>query len=227
MARLADREKAIELRLKGKSYSEIKRILSVGKGTLSAWLAKYPLSKERLFELQGGNQARIERFRNTMQLKRETRQHIAYEKVRARVGTLTPREFYLAGLFLYWAEGTKMTRYTVALTNTDPSMLRFFIKWLSALGVPQNKLKARLHLYTDMHIEKQTLFWAKELELPRSVFKNTYIKNSDSTKRRNYKGRFGHGTCSVWVGGRDLSDQVLMGVKVLEDMFGKIAPLKF
>jgi len=219
MARIVDREKAIALRLKGKSYSEIKKLLDVGKGTLSEWLRKYPLSKERLYELQGGNQARIERFRNTMQLKRDARQHIAYEKVKTRVGTLSSREFYLAGLFLYWAEGTKMTRYTVALTNTDPSMLRFFIKWLHALGVPPHKLKARLHLYTDMHIKKQTMFWAKELGLPRSMFKNTYVKDSSSTKRRNYKGRFGHGTCSVWVTGRDLSDEVLMGVKLLGNMF--------
>jgi len=224
MARPEDRERAIRLRLQGKSYSEIKEVLGVGKGTLSVWLQAYPLSKERLHELQGGNHARIERFRNTMLRKREDRQHRVYEQIRQGIGNMNRRELYLAGLFLYWAEGTKMTRYTVALTNTDPSMLRFFISWLLSLGVSQSELRARVHLYSDMDVEKQTRFWAKELGLSRKVFRNTYVKSSDSNKRKNYKGRFGQGTCSVWVTGRDLSDRVLMGVKVLSDAYGTMLP---
>jgi hypothetical protein len=217
MARQKDREKAIALRLKGKSYSEIKTLLGIGKGTLSVWLREYPLSEERLIKLRDRNPIRIERFRNTMQKKRDIRQAEVYAKIAKEIGNLSKRELFLAGLFLYWAEGTKTTRYTVALTNTDPSMLRFFIAWLRLLGIDMKRVQARLHLYNDMDIASQIKFWSKEIGIPTARFHHTYVKKVLFDKRKNYKGRFGYGTCSVWITGRDIHEKVLMGIKVLAD----------
>jgi len=52
MARIQDREKAIALRKQEMSYSQIKKVLGVSKSTLSYWLKDFPLSKERVEELQ-------------------------------------------------------------------------------------------------------------------------------------------------------------------------------
>jgi len=80
MARKKEREKAIQLRLEGKSYTEIKQKLGIGKGTLSGWLHDYPLSSERIKELRDNNPKRIENFRNTMRKKREGQLEIMYKR---------------------------------------------------------------------------------------------------------------------------------------------------
>ncbi len=216
MARIEDRNKAIALRLKGMSYSQIKEKLAASKSTLHYWLREYPLPEERIRQLRDWNAQRIERFRQTMAEKRELRQLNVLKAVGRKIGAISHRELFIAGLFLYWAEGSKTSRYSISLTNTDPAMLRFFIQWLKALGVDITRLHGRLHLYTDMDVRKQTLFWAKQLNLPISAFRNPYIKRSDSTKRRNYKGRFGQGTCCLRFYSRDLDDLVSMGVKELQ-----------
>ena len=52
MARFKDHEKALALRKQEISYSQIKKILGVSKSTLSDWLHKFPLSEEKIRELQ-------------------------------------------------------------------------------------------------------------------------------------------------------------------------------
>lgn len=216
MAHLIEREKAITLRLKGYSYSQIKNELGISKSTLHYWLVDYPLSDERIRELRDNSAQRIERFRETCRRKKVLRLEAVRTKAAEAVGRISKKNILFAGFFLYWAEGMKVDRGTVLLTNTDPAMLKFFIKWLQLFGVPKEKLKVRLHLYSDMDIKKQTRFWANELGLPPSRFMNTYIKQSDSIKRRNYKGRFGQGTCAVWVHNRDLYEKIMMTIDVLK-----------
>lgn len=218
MARLKDRQKAISLRLAGNSYSQIKEKLGISKSTLHYWLVDYPLSEERISQLRDWNARRIEHFRQTFKRKKEERRKIVRERMKKQIGLLSVRELFLAGLLLYWAEGMKVDRNTVSLTNTDPAMLRFFISWLIQCGVSRQKLKARLHLYSDMNIQKQTRFWARELNFPVSTFRNTYVKKSESNKRKNYKGRFGFGTCSVWIHSRDLYELIVMGIDVLRTL---------
>jgi hypothetical protein len=64
------------------SYSQIKQAIGVSKSTLSGWLKDYPLSKERIDELRGKSERRIERYRETMRKKREKRLLDIYEKER-------------------------------------------------------------------------------------------------------------------------------------------------
>ena len=65
MARRKDKERAIKLRLKGLSYSQIKEKIGLSKSTLSNWLSAYPLSEKRIRELRDWNPRKIERRRNT------------------------------------------------------------------------------------------------------------------------------------------------------------------
>jgi len=218
MARIKDREAAITLRLEGKSYSEIKKILGVSKSTLSSWLHKYPLAKDDVDRLRSKNPIRIEKFRATMAQKRFERESKVYKRVQSQFRHLSKRERVLAGLFLYWAEGTKRSRYTTALANTDPSMIRFFISWLRLLGVPKTKISIRLQVYGDMNPVDEIMWWSKELRVPRTRFKKPYIKGSLQCNI-TYRSGYGHGTCNVLVHDRDLNDYVLMGIQYLQDTY--------
>jgi len=220
MARKEDKQKAITMRKKGMSYSQIKEKLGVSKSTLSGWLYGMPLSEKRIRELQADNPIRIERYRNTMRIKKEARLKEVYEKVSKDIGNFSKRDLFLAGLFLYWGEGTKAQNSSVVLTNTNPAMLKFFIKWLELFNIKRKGLKIKLHLYSDMNIKQSLDFWSKELKIPISQFRKPYIKKTNS-KLITYKNGFGKGTCCVMFENRDLWEYVIMGMKYLSEINNK------
>lgn len=220
MAKYALRNHALEMRKLGMSYSAIKEVLGVSKGTLSLWLREMPLSRERINELRGSSERRIERYRATRAKNQAERLKIRYQNAARKVGHLSRRELFVGGLMLYWAEGTKASPGVVCMTNTDPSMMLFFIHWLETLGFSRDQLKVRLHLYSDMNNESETMYWSSVLDIPRAAFRKPYIKESSADKRRNYKGRFGHGTCNVFISNRELYDTIRGGIEHISTKYG-------
>jgi DNA-binding transcriptional MerR regulator len=215
MSRLKDREKALILRKKGMSYGQIKEKLKLSKGTLSVWLKDYPLSKERIRELRDCSEQRIERFRETMKKKREKILNDIYQQQRENLLPLKERELFMIGLGLYWGEGTKHKQDGLSVSNTDPAVIKFFIYWLNkVLGVPKNKMKVILHLYSDMNIKKETYFWSETLKIPLTQFNKPYIKKN-SSERINHKGSFGHGTCNLRINDVSLAQRIFMSLRVV------------
>jgi transposase len=219
MARFKDREKALALRKQGKSYSQIKNILGLSKSTLSVWLRNYPLSKQRIQELRDWNEQRIEKYRETMRKKRQARLDKTYDEQKKIILPLTKREFFIAGLMLYWGEGEKTKLQGVGVSNTDPSVIKFFIRWVAmSLSSPKNKIKIQLHLYNDMNIKKELNYWSRTLNIPLKQFNRPYIKKT-SSDRINHKGSFGHGTCNARIGNVLLAEKIVMGLKVISDKY--------
>ena len=135
---------------------------------------------------------------------------------------LNKHELYLAGLFLYWGEGTKTRSSSLSISNTDPSLIKFFLFWLTkSLSVPKRKLKIELHLYKDMNIDKEIKFWSDILKISPKQFYKPYIKKS-LLKSINHKGGFGHGTCNVTFGNARLSEKILMAIKAIADRYNKM-----
>jgi len=218
MTRFNDRQKAIELRKQKLSYSQIKKKLGVSKSTLSYWLKDYPLSKERIRELRDKNEKRIEKFRKTMRKKKEERLRSLYLEQKNVLFPINSKELYLAGLFLYWGEGSKQKTTHLSMSNTDPSVVNFFIIWLvKRLGVSREKLKVQLHLYSNMDINKEVNFWSKTTNIPLNQFNRPYIKKTSSNKI-NHRG-FGHGTCNITINDARLSEKVLMAIRVIQDSY--------
>ncbi|MFT7558099.1 MAG: transcriptional regulator with XRE-family HTH domain, partial [Planctomycetota bacterium] len=221
MARREEKKKALALRSKGMSYSQIKERLGISKSTLSYWLRDHSLSPERISELRDHSPRRIERYRNTMAKKRHERERLAREVIGRKIGVITDREEFIAGLFLYWAEGLKSGDAKTTLSNTDPSMLVFYLRWLGHLGIAKEVIRIRLQLYVDMDIERETTYWSETLEMPRDNFRKPYVKKSDSSNR-NYTRKFDHGTCEIIVSSRPFCDIVLQGVEYIRAMYGSV-----
>jgi transcriptional regulator with XRE-family HTH domain len=218
MTNIKAKSKAIELRKKGMSYSQIKNEFGISKSTLSGWLFDMPLSEDKIRKLRDFNPMRIERCRNTKMKKRENRLSLVYKKVSEDIGKINKRELFLVGLFLYWGEGSKTSKYTTAFTNTDPMMVKFFIRWVTeCLGVKKTNLDILLHLYKDMNIKDSTDFWVKELKIPVSQFKKPYIKDS-KLSGLTYKSGFGKGTCNVRIYNRDVKEYITQALKYLRDI---------
>ena len=219
MAKRKQHQRAIQLRRLGKSYSEIKRILGVSKGTLSVWLKNYPLSRARIRALRDWNEKRIEHYRETRKNNREEMLRVVYGAEKASIRRLSKRDIFIGGLFLYWGEGGKTKMTEVSIANTNPSIIKAFIDWLErSFGIKRDQIKIRLHLYKDMEVRVEIKFWARILRINPSCFKTPYIKES-TLAGLSYKSGFGHGTCNALLSNAMVAKRVLMGLKVLEDFY--------
>ena len=217
MAKPLLREKALSLRKKGMSYSQIKEKLDISKSTLSVWLKEYPLSQKRINELRAWSERRIERCRVTKAKKKEARLNALYTKTKKNIGNLSNREKDLAAAFLYWAEGTKASYGVIQMTNTDPAMVTFFVEWLKGRGCDVKKIRVYVHLYSDMDIKKSLRFWSKTLNIPLDRFRKPYVKEAKYKKGREYVGRFGHGTCNIIYSNRELYEELMASIAYLRE----------
>lgn len=219
MAKYKLKQKAIALRLKGMSYSQIKKYIGVSKSSLSLWLKDYPLSEDRLRSLRDFSEIRIEKFRRTMQIKSEKRYSDAYNKEKTECLPLSNKELFVAGLFLYWGEGMKGLKRSLGLYNTNPQMIKFGLFWyIKILKVPPEKIKIKLHLYSDMNVAEEMNFWERKLKFPLSRFSTPYIKQTKKADISN-KGGFGHGTCGLLVNDVLLKEKVLAGIAAIADYY--------
>lgn len=211
------KEKALKMRREGMSYSQIKAVVKVSKSTLSLWLRDLPLSEERIRELRDFSQVRIEKCRNTKANKKQSRLNEVYKEVSSDIGELSDREIFLCGLFLYWGEGTKTSESVTALTNTNPSMIRFFINWYNSMGIETSRLKFRLQLYADMDVQSETLYWASFLGIPAEQFSKPHMKNSNLIKQ-TYKVGFGHGTCTVTFNNNEMYMYIKSALRFIQNL---------
>ena len=218
MAYKKEKEIAIVLRKKGMSYNMIREHIRVSKSTLSLWLEKYPLTSERLKELRSNSTPNREAYRETMRIKREARILVQAKRVAKDLGKLSRREFFVAGFFLYWGEGAKGRRGEVSVANTDPSIIRSFLKWLALIGAQRDKCHFTLHLYADMNPEKEIAYWMNELGVAKSAFYKPYIKKTNLLDI-TYRNGFGHGTCNARYASQDLNDYVLTGLDHIRRLY--------
>jgi len=99
------------------------------------------------------------------------------------------------GLMLYWGEGDKAMKSFVALTNTDPKVLKYFIIWFRKyFEFDEKRLRGRLYIWEDLDEEKAKKFWSKFLDIPVNQFTKSYISKSKPKVR---KRRHEYGVCRI------------------------------
>ena len=118
---------------------------------------------------------------------------------------------------LYWGEGLKSGWACVSISNTNPSIIRFALRWLmECCGVSKERLKVRFHFYSDMDVDLEHKYWSELLNLPLTQFRRPYIKQSTKSGITE-KGGFGHGTCDLLVNDTVLKEKIMMGIKVVAE----------
>lgn len=216
------RQQAIDLRTKeAMSYTAIRKRIGVSKSTLSYWLKEFPLNAERILELreQGWKrgEAGREQYRTTMRAKREARAQEFYQMQRTKLGHPASKAWFMVGLMLYAAEGDKKHDARIALANTDPQIIKFFIAWLNEfLEISKSRIRIQLHLYENMDIDKERGFWKNELALTDSHLYKPQIRKLKPGSF-TYQGSNRHGTCSIFVSGVEKKRELMMGIKALLD----------
>lgn len=177
--------KAIKLRTNGKSYTEISKLLSTSKSTLSYWLKSVPLKRkyrekfytQRIENLSKGSQSQKER--------REREIENIIEKAEKEIAIPLPfKTCQLMGAALYWAEGSKTKMFE--FTNSDPYMILFIVKWIeSVFKIFPANLKAVLNIYPQQNGYKIKKFWSDLTNIPIQNFGKSYIKPPSNNYKKN------------------------------------------
>lgn len=188
----AERKEALRLRReRGLPVKEIARLVGVAPSSVSVWVRDVPLTPEQVEVLRQLNPAYNRQLRGaTRNAERGRARRLAYQhegRVLARRG----ETLHVAGAMLYWAEGDKASRNCARLSNSDPEVLRLFVRFLRwYFNVPDSQLRVTCHLFAD-HLDRQAeieQYWLDVVGLPRSClcksFVNVYSKYSQK-KRRN------------------------------------------
>lgn len=218
LPKLAEREKAIELRGRGYTYSEILKEVPVAKSTLSLWLRSEKLSKRQVQRITEKRRAAQLRGAAARKYQRLTSANIISADAQKRVGKLNKRELWLIGAALYWAEGSKQLPHMVStgvlFGNSDPRMLRVFLAWLRHMHIPDSMIYFELYVHETRrtHAESFRKWWAKQLSISTNRINSVYYKKGNvKTKRKNI-GDLYHGLLRIKVRSSTALNRHITGV---------------
>ncbi|KKS95885.1 MAG: hypothetical protein UV73_C0013G0030 [Candidatus Gottesmanbacteria bacterium GW2011_GWA2_43_14] len=100
--------------------------------------------------------------------------------------TEVERELKIAGLMLYWGEGTKYRDQIVDLANSDPVMIKIFLQMLRTVyGILEEKLRVLIYCYSDQDVNKLKEYWMKITNISEKQFIKPYIRQDFLEKKKN------------------------------------------
>ncbi len=181
------RATARELRTRGLTYDQIQLELGCSKSSISLWVRDLPKPPPRTKEEASAIARRG--WEATLARRDVERQEIKSDSAR-EIGTLSDQELLVAGVVLYWAEGTKdkahARRELVQFINSDPDVIRLFLRWLALVGVEPDRLRCHVSIHESADIPSAERYWAELAGLPAEALGKTVIKkHNPKTVRKN------------------------------------------
>jgi len=179
------KDKALGLRSKGFSYREILKKIPVTKSTISLWCRSVDLTIKQRKRLVNKSRTRglvgIKAIQ-TMFWKRRCGAFVEGVDMSKRLSDKDPE--FIAGLMLYWAEGTKSN--TTAVTNSDPRIINYMVKWFGCyFNVKPQQFSVGLHLHPGQDENRIKNYWSKLTGIPLINFRKSFIKLRGSGYRKN------------------------------------------
>jgi transposase len=184
--------RARELRASGCTYDEIATELGVSKGSISLWVRDMPRRGRLSYEeFRKRNAEGVSRYWAAQRPVREARLQQISDSAAAQIGALSERELLIAGAVAYWCEGTKSKPYrprkdSVVFINSDPGLIRLFLRFLTVTGVTPDRLICRVHIHESADVEGAQQFWRELTGLPEDQFREPTLKrHNPKTVRKN------------------------------------------
>lgn len=180
------RERARELRLQGHSYNEIRSELSVSKSSVSLWVRDLPVPEPFRYTINENRSEGLRKYFAAL-----TAEHAAESEAAAtEIGELTDREVLIAGAIAYWCEGAKNKPHRksnrVVFVNSDPGLIRFYLRFLDVVGVSREDLIYRVQIHEDADVEAAQRFWLALTGTQPEQFRSPTMKrHTPKTNRQN------------------------------------------
>jgi len=197
------REKCRRLRAEGCTYSEIAELTGASKGSISPWVRDVtmpPAARQRhRSRLRAGRAASGRGNQKSQEAKRAE----ARAAAGSQLGTRSARDLFIAGVALYWAEGSKAKAWRrqsrVVLINSDITLVRLFLDWLDLLGVSESDRTYRLNIHESADLGRQQRWWSEELQVPLASFARPTLKRHNPRPARHNRAEGYHGCLVVTV----------------------------
>lgn len=94
------------------------------------------------------------------------------------------RELLIAAAMLYYGEGAK-TGHSVDFANSDPTILRLFIKFLRIIcNIDEKRIKLYLYCFSNQNPKELIRYWSRKLNVSISNFTKPYIRNTHNRMQR-------------------------------------------
>lgn len=192
-SRVELKDNARKLRSKGFSYNEIYKELSVPKSTLSYWLRGIELTKKQKLRLIKKGTDNHHLGSEAIKRQRIERTRKIVEKAISEVKLDVTKDLWLIGIILYWAEGHKQKEHNpsmrVVFSNSDPRMIRLFIKWLKQyLLISDDYFILEIYIHRSYKKTRKILleYWSNVTGISEDHFtKIRYKKNKINSYRKN------------------------------------------
>lgn len=173
-----------ELRSNGLSYKEIRSQVPIAPSTIQSWTKNIQLSDPQLENLYAkmvlSGKTTGGAVREGWEIKRQLLRN-AYKP------PMNDPEFML-GLGIYLGEGTKFKPSRVAMSNTDPVILRIYKKWIEKFfAVDFGRWTATVHYHEDKDENDIRAFWVAELGLEERFFNKSVIAKTGRGKKSPHK----------------------------------------
>jgi transposase len=196
--------RARELREQGLDYEEIAGALGVSKSSVSLWVRDMPWPERLSYEECRKRSAEGSRlYWETERPAREAQREEVRAAAAGQIGTLSKREILIAGAIAYWCEGAKSKPYRrqerVVFINSDPGLIKFFLRFLDEAGVSSTQLRFRVNIHETADVAGAERFWQGVTGAEPARFRRTTLKRHNPRTVRKNVGVDYHGCLVVSV----------------------------
>lgn len=168
--KIEEKLKAIELRKKGYSLSEIVAKIGVAKSSVSVWVRNVFLSdkarRRLLTKIKLGQLISAENKRQrTQKIIDNYRRQAIREVVRKSLDKIYKK---IMCSLLYWCEGSKDYYKGVYFANSDPRLVKTFLQlFRESFDLNEKRFRACVHLHQYHNSMKQLKFWSDITKFPK------------------------------------------------------------
>jgi transcriptional regulator with XRE-family HTH domain len=196
------RARARELREQGLDYEEIAAELKVSKSSVSLWVRDMPRPARLSYEeCRKRSEEGTRRYWDAERPAREAARAADRAAAAAQIGKLSDREILIAGAVAYWCEGTKSKpprrNDRVVFINSDPSLIRFFLRFLGAAGIPADRVVFRVCIHESADADAAQRFWLRTTGAREDQFKTPTLKRHNPRTVRKNVGEDYHGCLRI------------------------------
>lgn len=223
MAHFKEKIKAIELRKKGSSIGEIAKKIAVSKSVVSLWCRDIALTKKQIDNLHrkmmvGSYRGRMIFLEKIRKARKEETARL-FDEGKKEIGLLAKRDLLIAGVALYWAEGTKsLEKEQAAFSNSSSKMISFMMRWFEEIfHIARDRftIQIRINKIHKNRVKEVEKYWSNITGLPQSQFTKTILINTIA--RKAYSNKDYYGTVRL---------SIRKGTQVVRKLIGLIEGLK-
>lgn len=198
---LEKKTQAQNLRRRGYSYSQIRKIIDVPKGTLSGWCRDIALTEDQAlklfgYKLKGAAKGRIIGAKRQQAKRLKEIKDLMTEGTK-EIGYLSTRDRFLAGVCLYSAEGTK-TDKSCNFANSDPKLIKFMTDWFREFcKISEDRLRGAIWIHDNLDAIEAKRYWSNLTGIPETQFHKTYMAKNKVDSLKIRKNIHNYGVFSV------------------------------